>query len=142
MPLYEITPNEIKALEPTTFARHEIGERSHLQQLLRESIEIIAPDTLIIAEEFSEWEDSKRRVDLLGIDSRGNLVAIELKRTEDGGHMDLQAIRYAAMVSAIGFSKAVEIFGRYLKENRRTEDARKTLLEFLGWETDSNPDFG
>jgi len=32
----------------------------------------------------------------------------ELKRTEDGGHMGLQAVRYAAMVSAMPFEKAVE----------------------------------
>jgi hypothetical protein len=55
----------------------------------------------VIAEEFSEWEDSRRRIDLLGGDRDGNLVVIELKRTEDGGHMELQAIRYAAMVSAL-----------------------------------------
>ena len=34
---------------------------------------------------------------LLCIDREANLVVVELKRTEDGGHMDLQAIRYAAM---------------------------------------------
>jgi len=43
-------------------------------------------------------------------------VVIELKRTEDGGHMELQAIRYAAMVSAMTFDGAVEIYGRYLRE--------------------------
>jgi len=30
-------------------------------------------------------------------------VAIELKRTEDGGHMELQSTRYAAMVSTMTF---------------------------------------
>lgn len=33
--------------------------------------------------------DSRLRIDLLGIDKAGNLVVIELKRTEDGGHIDL-----------------------------------------------------
>jgi hypothetical protein len=47
----------------------------------------------------SDWEDSSRSIDLLCIDKQANLVVIELKRTEDGGHMELQAIRYAAMVS-------------------------------------------
>ena len=53
--------------------------------------------SLVISEEFSDWEDSKKRIDLLGIDSDANLVIIELKRTEDGSYMDLQAIRYAAI---------------------------------------------
>jgi hypothetical protein len=48
---------------------------------------------------------------------------VELKRTEHGGHMELQAIRYATMVSAMSFSKAVEVYGRYLERNNSTDDA-------------------
>jgi len=48
--------------------------------------------------------------------------------------MELQAIRYAAMVSAMTFDAAVEIFGQYLGKHRREEDPRATLLEFLEWE--------
>ena len=36
---------------------------------------------------------------------------IELKRTDDGGHMDLQAIRYAAMVSSMTFAQAIAFRG-------------------------------
>src|SRR3546814_14859597 len=79
----------------------QLQERRDLQRLLRENVAVIAPDTLVIAEEYGEWDDSRRRIDLLGIDRDANLVVIELKRTEDGGHMDLQAIRYAAMVSTM-----------------------------------------
>jgi RecB family endonuclease NucS len=56
---------------------------------------IVSPDTIVIAEEFGEWEDSRRRIDLLGLDKNANLVVIELKRTDDGGHMELQALRYS-----------------------------------------------
>ena len=63
----------------------------------------------MIAEEFGQWEDSRRRIDLLGLDKGANLVVIELKRTEDGGHMELQAIRYAAMVSTLTFDKLITI---------------------------------
>ena len=55
-------------------------------------------ETLVISEEFGEWEESRRRIDLLGLDKDANLVVIELKRTEDG---ELQSIRYAAMVSTM-----------------------------------------
>ena len=37
----------------------------------------------MIAEEFGEWEDCRRRIDLLGIDKGANLVVIELKRDEE-----------------------------------------------------------
>jgi RecB family endonuclease NucS len=104
------------------------------QRLLRKQVDIIAPETLIVAEEFGEWEDSKRRIDLLGIDKAANLVVIELKRTEDGGHMELQAIHYAAMVSTMTFDKIVEVFGSFLRRINSSADARTTLLDFLEWE--------
>lgn len=39
---------------------------------------------------------------------------IELKRTESGGHMDLQALRYAAMVSAMTFDQVAEAHEAYI----------------------------
>jgi hypothetical protein len=88
----------------------------------------------VVAEEFGEWEDSKRRIDLLGVDADANLVVIELKRSEDGGHMDLQAIRYSAMVSTMTFGKVVSVFSDYLKKQRRDEDPQTILLDFLKWD--------
>jgi RecB family endonuclease NucS len=108
MPIFEITHEAIRKITETSFSAAGIKERSDLQRLLRTQIEVISPETLIVSEEFGEWEDSKRRIDLLGIDRDANLVVIELKRTEDGGHMELQAIRYAAMVSTMTFEKVVD----------------------------------
>jgi len=140
--LYEITKTTIAPLDQTTFAQQGFAERADLQRLLRQHIEVIAPDTLVIAEEFSEWEECKRRVDLLGVDRDANLVVFELKRTEDGGHMELQAIRYAAMVSAMSFSKAVEVYARYLGQNTRKDAAETALREFFDWDDSNQDTFG
>jgi hypothetical protein len=140
--LYELTKVAITALDQTTFALHQFSERSHLQRLLKQHMDVIAPDTLVIAEEFCEWDESKRRIDLLAVDREANLVVIELKRTEDGGHMELQAIRYAAMVSAMTFSKAVEVYGRYLENNGISDDAETELLQFLNWDSANEDTFG
>ncbi|MFO1065393.1 MAG: hypothetical protein U0892_16125 [Pirellulales bacterium] len=88
---------------------------------------------LVISEEFCDWDDSRRRIDLLAIDKDANLVVIELKRTDDGGHMDLQSIRYAAMVSSMTFGQAVHVFSKYLKSREDGRDAQQVLLNFLGW---------
>ena len=110
MSVYRLTRDAIRELPKTSYAHHQLKERGDLQRLLRANIAVVAPDVLVIAEEFGEWDDSKRRIDLLGIDHHGSLVVIELKRDEDGGHMELQAIRYAAMVSRMTFQRAVKTY--------------------------------
>lgn len=132
--LYRVNENELKPLEQTTFEREGLKERSDLQNMLKAEIGIIAPRTLVVAEEFGDWEDSRRRIDLLGIDKNANLIVIELKRTRDGGHMELQALRYAAMVSTMTFDKLVDIYTRYLVSNDIQKDAKESLLEFLEWD--------
>jgi len=142
MPIYSIVDKNIIPIERTTFARQGIRERHELQSLLKSRIDVLSPDTLVVAEEFGEWEDSRRRIDLLGIDKNANLVVIELKRTEDGGHMELQAIRYAAMISTLTFEKLAAIYERYLADNRIDKDATESLLEFLDWTEPDEELFG
>ena len=142
MPIYRIENDNITPLERTTFTEQGLRERSNLQGLLKTHIDVIAPDTLVVAEEFGEWEDSRRRIDLLGVDKGANLVVIELKRTEDGGHMDLQAIRYAAMISTLTFDKLVTIYEQYLSDNGMELDAAEKLLEFLDWSEPDEEQFG
>ena len=132
MPIYELQSDRIVQLKETGFRDAGLSERYDLQRLLREQIEVIASDVLIIAEEFGEWEESKRRIDLLGVDRDGNLVVFELKRTEDGGFMDLQAIRYAAMVSTMTFERAIQVYEESLRKLGSDKDATSELLDFLG----------
>jgi hypothetical protein len=142
MPIYEFGQHGISRVEETSFSLSGLHERRDLQRLLRDHVEVIAPGTLVISEEFGEWDDSRRRIDLLGIDKDANLVVIELKRTEDGGHMELQSIRYAAMVSTMTFDQAADVFGRYLaKAGKEDEDPRATILDFLGWEEPDDDQF-
>lgn len=142
MSIFEITHDRMVRLEPTGFSAQGLSERGDLQRLLRDQIEIIAPDVLVVSEEFGGWEDSKRRIDLLGVDRDANLVVIELKRTEDGGHMELQALRYAAMVSKMTFDKVADILADHLRARNRAENARDVLLEFLDWDSPDEERFG
>jgi hypothetical protein len=49
--------------------------------------------------------------------------------------MELQAIRYAAMVSAMTFEQVVEVYANLLvKEGGNPEDAQASILSFLEWE--------
>ncbi|MCZ7672867.1 MAG: endonuclease NucS [Chloroflexi bacterium] len=141
MAIYSFSENSLQKIESTTFIDEGILERQHLQAAIRQQIDIIVPNCLIISEEFSEWSGSQRRIDLLAIDKEGNLVVIELKRTEKGEHMDLQALRYAAMVSTLTFSRAVDIFQKYLTSMGSEQDAESIILDFLGWDESQEDDF-
>ena len=142
MAIFEILSDGFKKVEETSFCEAGIRERADLQRLLRANVEVISPETLIISEEFGEWQESRRRIDLLGIDRDANLVVIELKRSEDGGHMELQAIRYAAMVSAMTFERAVEVYSEHLGRIGSDLDPLSSILEFLEWDEPDEDSFG
>jgi hypothetical protein len=140
MNLFEIQADRtLSVIEPQLFNDESIRlkERQDLQAMLRDSPEaqrqILGEGLLVFSEEFSNWQDSVRRIDLLALDKRGELVVIELKRDEDGAHMELQAVRYAAMVSAMTFQAVLRAYQAFLiKRGLPGEEAEPKLLEFLG----------
>jgi hypothetical protein len=71
MPLYQVegtgAARQLTTIEPVAFRDARWAERWHLQPLLRDFPKAIDPDLVIVAEEFSDWQDSSRRIDLLGV---------------------------------------------------------------------------
>lgn len=141
MALFELSKDGISRIATTTFGAQRVAERGDLQRILRDHIDVIAPDTMVLVEEFGEWDDSRRRIDLLCLDKNANLVVVELKRTEDGGHVELQAIRYAAMVSTMTFAQAVEAHADYRAKRSIEGDAAADILSFLDWEEANDEQF-
>jgi RecB family endonuclease NucS len=112
--LYKITDQKLEQVQDTSFADAKMLERRDLQKLLISNLSPLGDDLFLLAEEYREWEDSNRSIDLLCLDKQKRLVVVEIKRTEDGGHMELQAIRYAAMVSSMTLDQAVASHQRHL----------------------------
>ncbi len=133
MAIFHFKPTGIEPLSSTSFQSMKLLERNDLQRLLRDRLDVIAPDAMLLTEEFGQWDDARRRIDLLALDRDAKLVVIELKRTEDAGHIELQALRYAAMVSTMTFEQAVDAHAAYLRKVNRDDDARVAILDFLGW---------
>ena len=141
MALFKLNADALVEVQRTEFAQEGVKERGDLQRLLRDKPEAIEPGLFIVAEEFGHWEESRRRIDLLGLDREGNLVVIELKRNEDV-FMDLQAIRYAALVSPLTFNDLVEAHQDYLSSRKIAEESRTRLLSFLEKEPDDDVEIG
>lgn len=130
MAIFRTTETSLQKVPETTFAVEKLLERRDLQRLLRADISVLGEELMVIAEEYGEFEESHRRIDLLCIDGDGNLVVVELKRTTDGGHMELQALRYAAMISVMTFEQLVDAHSKMVGGDRAK--AEGAIRRFLG----------
>ena len=90
MSVYRITKDKDKEkfelLEMTSFEEQGLRERSDMQRLLRDEPAVLEKGLFILSEEYSSWEDSSRRIDLLALDGEGRLVVVELKRSGSAEH--------------------------------------------------------
>ncbi|SKC68220.1 hypothetical protein SAMN06295973_2798 [Plantibacter cousiniae] len=129
VPLYRYSSASLAPVPRTTFESEQIRERQDLQRLLLNDLSILGDDLLAITEEYGAFKDSSRRIDILALDRRGNLVVIELKRTDDGGHMDLQSLRYAAMVSTMTLDHLVETYAE--AHHVEVEQAKLALTDWI-----------
>lgn len=139
MALFAARTDHLSEVLPTTLSEEGWGERTDLQRLLRDAPDALEAGLFILAEEYGDWQDSRRRIDLLALDNTGRLVVIELKR-DDGGHMDLQALRYAAMVANMTFDQAVEAHRTYLDGRDISADPRERIVTHLAAQDDPEPD--
>jgi len=133
MPLYEMTGSALAKVESTSFTELGMTERADLQSAIAASVQSITPGirTMVLADEYGAWVGVNRRIDLLCLDEDGRLVVVELKR-EGSTHMELQAIRYAAMVAPMLFEHAVQAHQKYLAKLGRTDSAAEAITAFLG----------
>ena len=138
MPLYRWNTERLEPIPTTTLEAKGLQERGDLQRLLRDQPDVLEEGLFIVAEEFSNWQDSGRSIDLLGLDSEGHLVVIELKRTQTGDHSELQAIRYAAMVSNMTLERIIDAHRDYLRKRDIDDDARDRVLRHLGVEDEAD----
>lgn len=88
---------------------------------------------LVTTSEFSRFDKSKRRLDILALDSEGNLVVVELKLDTANSLADLQAIRYAAFCSTMQMEDLVRELAAY--DGIPEGEAEAKILDFLDMDT-------
>src|SRR5690242_14205028 len=101
-----------------SLAEAGLRERQDLQEWVISHPEIIGPDILIVTMEFDRWQSpagrSADRLDILGLHTSGELVVAELKRDAAPDTVEMQAVKYAAMVSRFTVETLAEQHARYL----------------------------
>ncbi len=131
----EHNPASFTRIESGRFVTLNIWERRHIQEWIRKDPNILGEDLLIVSTEFNRFRNSDDRLDLLAIDRRGNLVVIELKRDEHAAYADLQALRYAAMVSSMTIGRLLPYYQTYVKnvtgQDLYSDTAREQLVDFV-----------
>ncbi|GJM17753.1 MAG: hypothetical protein DHS20C13_30800 [Thermodesulfobacteriota bacterium] len=128
--------NSYEKVEETSFEKLNIWERKHIQEWIRQTPEILGEDLLVVSIEFDRFNNSNDRLDVLAIDREGNIVVIELKRDAFAGYADLQAIRYAAMVSSMTIEKLLPYYNHYQKKSLgvnipTNENSLANITEFV-----------
>jgi hypothetical protein len=123
-----------------TLAQLQLRERYDLQEWILQTPSILGEDLLVITSEFSGFDKTAERLDVLALDRRGVLTVVELKRSAVGTAAELQALRYAAYCSTMSLSDLCDLFA--VHESRRAKsaitvvDAEQRIRAFV-----NEPDF-
>jgi len=126
--------NEAISLERKTFKELGFTERKHLQEWISKNTNMLGERLLIIQKEFSGFDDTNERLDLLAIDENGNLVIIENKLDDTGRDVTWQALKYVSYCAGLSKIDIKDIFQRYLDSQASDENADDVISDFLGIE--------
>lgn len=124
--------NQINRLEEKTFSDLGFKERDHLQEWISKDPDCLGEELLIIQKEFSGFEDTRERLDLLALDKQGNLVIIENKLDDSGRDVTWQVLKYASYCSSLSKDDIRTIYQEYLENNGEEKSADEVLADFLG----------
>ena len=96
--LFKIDPStrQSQSVTEIDFAAAGFQERRDIQEWVADNPTILGEELLIIAKEFSGFDKTHERADLVAVDRDGNVVVIELKRDDTGSDVHWQAIKYAS----------------------------------------------
>lgn len=126
---YDKNRNEIVQLEETTFSTEKLMEPQNIETWIRKNPSILTEneeeDITIIGEQKTSL--TMKRLDLLGVDTFGNIVIVELKRDLAEEMTEYQAITYASSFIHTTFDEACKIYAEYLEKNKTELDISETV---------------
>ena len=132
--LFRINPQnrESEKIAEVEFASLGFQERRDIQEWVAANPGILGEDLLIIGKEFSGFDRTDERLDLLAVDADGKLVVIELKRDDSGADAHWQAIKYASYLKHATTEDIVAMLADHEKTSESEAEVR--LLQHLNAE--------
>jgi alkylated DNA nucleotide flippase Atl1 len=122
-------------IDPATFKALGAEELRDIERWIKCEPEILGEDICILASQFSNWNKTSDRPDVLGLDRRGKLVVVEIKRDGSGKDQDLQAVRYASYASTFSSDDVIELYRAYRQkehgENLTLGESKERLDDFI-----------
>src|SRR3972149_7755471 len=131
MYLIDKSKNRIQKIQQKTFGELGFKERGHLQEWLENNPEALGEPLLIIQKEFSGFNETNERLDLLPLDKQGNLVVIENKLDDTGRDVTWEVIKYALYCSTLTKDQVRQIYQQYLDKQGRKQEATNKISEFF-----------
>lgn len=128
--------NSLSKVEQATFSELQYSERYHLQEWLSKTPEVLGEELLIIQKEFSGFDDTQERLDLLALDKEYNLVVIENKLDDSGKDVVWQALKYASYCSTLSGTDIIQIYQGFLDKTSHGEQAAERLHAFYDFDDD------
>jgi Domain of unknown function (DUF4268) len=102
----------------------------------------LGEELLIIQKEFSGFDDTRERLDLLALDKEGNLVIIENKLDDSGRDVVWQSLKYASYCSSLTKDHIKRIYQEYLPSDENAEDLLTDFFEQDYEDINLNPGYG
>jgi hypothetical protein len=127
------------AAKPIGLAQAGLRERQHLQEWVIAHPEVLGASIKIVAFEFGSWtghtgEKERDRLDVLALDGDGHLIVVELKRDKAPDTVEMQALKYAALVSRFTRDDLDRVHARYRTQTSGQEiTARDAAAELDAW---------
>jgi hypothetical protein len=127
--MYKVDIENKKLIELTAvnFGSLKLTEPYDIEDWIEKTPQVLGEELLIIQRQY--FVPSGKKLDLLAIDKKGNLVIIELKRDNSGSEVEWQAIKYASYCSNFLADEIFEVYATYLKTSQIV--AKEKIEEFI-----------
>jgi hypothetical protein len=132
---YDKDSGTLLPCKPTEFKTQGFTERFDMEKWVAADPSVLTgEDLMVITTEFGGFDKTNERLDVLAIDTDGQLVVVELKRDDSGKNVDLQALKYAAYCSAMTLEEVARVHVEYQSRSGiklTTQEAEASIREFI-----------